>query len=222
MPSECSNSKGEGRRAAILQLAAGHFIENGYAETTMSEIADALGGSKSTLWNYFPSKDSLFLNVIDGLTADFRHKISNIIINRPKEGFFVKDIYRNIFSELCSVGHINLLRAVMSGVAKFPEIGRLYYQRVPYHAQKIIEQCIDEIVRPEWMGPIPSSVVAEQLIGLCISGPCQSRLLGLTEAMTSDQINIEVDLALEIIVRAYPIDILKKSTGIFSLHGKGD
>lgn len=104
----------------------------------------------------------------------------------------------------------------MSGVAHFPKIGRLYYQRVPHHAQKVVEGCIDEIARPGGMGPFPTSVAAEQLIGLCISGPCQSLLLGLEEEVTSDQIDMEVDLAMEIIIRAYPMDISKKCSGVLA------
>src|SRR6185369_13165720 len=42
------------RRAQIIAMAREHFFDHGYDGTSMSAIATALGGSKGTLWNYFP------------------------------------------------------------------------------------------------------------------------------------------------------------------------
>ena len=38
----------------------------------MSGIAAALGGSKGTLWNYFPSKEALFAAVVEDTAAAIR------------------------------------------------------------------------------------------------------------------------------------------------------
>jgi AcrR family transcriptional regulator len=54
------------KREAIVQVATRAFLENGYAATSMSAIADELGGSKATLWAHFSSKEELFAAVIDG------------------------------------------------------------------------------------------------------------------------------------------------------------
>src|SRR3954464_10654712 len=53
--------KGRGdRRELILDVASEVFLKEGYAATSMSEIAARLGGSKGTLYNYFKSKEELF------------------------------------------------------------------------------------------------------------------------------------------------------------------
>ncbi len=48
------------RRALILRRAGRVFLKRGFSETSMSEIAHAVGGSKSTLYSYFNSKDEIF------------------------------------------------------------------------------------------------------------------------------------------------------------------
>src|ERR1700761_2914102 len=48
------------RRKAILAIAREIFLTEGYAAASMSAIAARLGGSKGTLYNYFPSKEGLF------------------------------------------------------------------------------------------------------------------------------------------------------------------
>lgn len=57
--------KSEIRRQAILDIATHAFIELGFNNTSMSEIASRLGGSKSTLYNYFSSKEDIFTAVME-------------------------------------------------------------------------------------------------------------------------------------------------------------
>lgn len=48
------------RRKAFIDAARSAFFSQGYARTVMSSIASQVGGSKTTLWSYFPSKEELF------------------------------------------------------------------------------------------------------------------------------------------------------------------
>jgi AcrR family transcriptional regulator len=50
----------QARREAILEVARQVFLECGYERASMSEIARKVGGSKATLYGYFPSKEALF------------------------------------------------------------------------------------------------------------------------------------------------------------------
>jgi AcrR family transcriptional regulator len=54
----------EAKRSDIMEIAAGVFLEQGFARTSMSEIAARLGGSKTTLYGYFRSKEELFVEVV--------------------------------------------------------------------------------------------------------------------------------------------------------------
>ena len=67
------------RREAILAVAYASFLEHGYAATTMSGIAAKIGGSKATLWSYFPSKEALFEAVLDQATAAYRLQLSSLL-----------------------------------------------------------------------------------------------------------------------------------------------
>jgi len=54
-------SKTEAKRLAILNAASEVFREVGFERASMSEIRARIGGSKATLYNYFPSKDDLIV-----------------------------------------------------------------------------------------------------------------------------------------------------------------
>ena len=57
-------SKSEERRIQIMRVAADTFSELGVENTTMSEIVARMGGSKATIYNYFPSKADLVQAVL--------------------------------------------------------------------------------------------------------------------------------------------------------------
>jgi len=52
------------RRDEILKTAINLFSEKGYHELTMEEIAEEIGVSKGTIYNYFTSKESLYLEIL--------------------------------------------------------------------------------------------------------------------------------------------------------------
>ena len=57
------------RRDHIIAVAAPVFAEDGYGASSMSSIAARLGGSKATLYKYFPSKQHLFEAVMENRCA---------------------------------------------------------------------------------------------------------------------------------------------------------
>ena len=53
------------RRQAIIEAAAAMFRERGFDRASMHAIAARVGGSKGTLYSYFPSKEELFFAVVE-------------------------------------------------------------------------------------------------------------------------------------------------------------
>ncbi|MHA3963505.1 MAG: TetR/AcrR family transcriptional regulator [Candidatus Thorarchaeota archaeon SMTZ1-45] len=52
------------RRKAIIKIAGEFFSSQGYDQTMVEDIAQAAGYTKMTLYNYFESKDDLFIAVV--------------------------------------------------------------------------------------------------------------------------------------------------------------
>lgn len=57
--------RSEEKRQEIVRVAARLFEELGYERTSMSLIASRVGGSKTTLYGYFASKEDLLRAVLD-------------------------------------------------------------------------------------------------------------------------------------------------------------
>lgn len=58
-------SDGEETKKRIVRKATELFVQKGYAAVTMNEVCTASNVSKGSLYHHFPSKDELFLYVVE-------------------------------------------------------------------------------------------------------------------------------------------------------------
>lgn len=68
----------EARRAQIKETALEVFAERGYHQTSVSDLVAAAGVARGTFYLYFDSKDAIFLELLDDLTAHLRANIVGV------------------------------------------------------------------------------------------------------------------------------------------------
>jgi AcrR family transcriptional regulator len=59
-------------RQQISDTATGMFLDRGFDEVKITEVADACGVSEKTIYNYFPTKESLLLDREEEMADDIR------------------------------------------------------------------------------------------------------------------------------------------------------
>jgi AcrR family transcriptional regulator len=69
-------------RQAISNIATQMFVDRGFGEVTIAEVADAAGVAKMTVTNYFPRKEDL---VLDRAEAIERHLADVLTARAPGE-----------------------------------------------------------------------------------------------------------------------------------------
>lgn len=62
-------------RAAVLAAARSHFTDNGYAEASTTEIAEAAGVTRGALYHHFADKQDLFREVF----VDLEHELDRTV-----------------------------------------------------------------------------------------------------------------------------------------------
>jgi len=111
------SNEGEGRER-VLREAHALFIERGFAEVSMQQIADAAGMTKASLYYHFRDKEDLFAHVvqhegqrlIQGVTAEldgvetFREQLKRIALHffkaiRSDIGRLMTDFQRHVSGE---------------------------------------------------------------------------------------------------------------------------
>ncbi|WP_043970878.1 TetR/AcrR family transcriptional regulator [Novosphingobium sp. P6W] len=126
------------KRAEIVRIATLLFLEHGYAATTMSAIADALGGSKATLWAHFSSKEDLFSAVIDMHIGTFSRDIDEVLTGQTFSPPAMRRACMRFLDCLLNVNSVLLYRLVVSEGERFPEIKEMFYERGPVKMRSAI------------------------------------------------------------------------------------
>ena len=73
------SSNKSGRRAELLELAAGLFAERGLRATTVRDIADAAGILSGSLYHHFDSKESMVDEILRGFQDDLFGRYREIV-----------------------------------------------------------------------------------------------------------------------------------------------
>jgi AcrR family transcriptional regulator len=127
------------RRSQIIAVAREHFFEHGFDGTVMSAIAAKLGGSKGTLWNYFPSKEALFAAVVEDTAAAIRGGI-----DFSGQGETVLDrlttLCRTVIERMVSPIVLNMYRLISPLADRRPELVQVFYERGPLRTQALIAE----------------------------------------------------------------------------------
>jgi AcrR family transcriptional regulator len=63
------------RRQQLLEVAGGLFAEHGFHGLSMEQLADAAGVSKPVLYQHFPSKQELYLALVNGAIAEMESQV---------------------------------------------------------------------------------------------------------------------------------------------------
>jgi AcrR family transcriptional regulator len=66
-------------RSRLKETAFSLFAAYGYESTTMSQIANAIGIKKPTLYSYYKSKEELFLSVFAEVAEEYRQYMEQIL-----------------------------------------------------------------------------------------------------------------------------------------------
>lgn len=191
------------RRDAILTVAYASFLEQGYAATTMSGIAAKVGGSKATLWSYFPSKGALFAAVLERETAAYRAEMSSLLHVCGDPTRTLRTFCNSFIEKLTSPEAIALHRLVHAEAGRFPEIGEIFYDRAPRTIEMLLGDFIASAMERGLLRRDDPLNAAKVLTCLCAAGSHRQLLLGRLKERTGKLITVDAERAMDVFLRAY-------------------
>jgi AcrR family transcriptional regulator len=126
------------RPQEILEAAFVEFSRNGYAMTTLDQIAEGAGVTKGTIYVYFENKEHLFISMVREVTKATLDTVHEML--ETHEGS-TADLLRAQFSFIYQ--HIvedrrrrEVLRMLIAEAPRFPELADRYHQ-------EILRPCLD-------------------------------------------------------------------------------
>lgn len=159
------SSRGRERLAKILEAATELFLRDGYGATSIDSILERSGGSKATLYSYFPTKDDLFRAVIDEVLASAQHPQLETSAD-PRTTLIEFSVQR--LEVLFSAKHHALLRLIIAERERFPDLAKMYYERAPLRSRAMLTSYFTELERRQVIDAGTAEEAAEFLIGMMV------------------------------------------------------
>lgn len=196
------STRGEQRVARILKAATELFLKDGYDKTPVDAIVERSGGSKATLYSYFPTKAELFRAVVENIVS--QHTRASELdtdqdIDTALMHFGVKRL-----GIVLSPRHQSLLRLVISERDRFPDLADMYTQIGPNTSERALISYLAKLKDSRRLDVDDPEEAAGFLIGMMLHRWYTQRLLFLSEAPSKSQITRRVRSAVSRFLTIYP------------------
>jgi TetR/AcrR family transcriptional regulator len=93
------------QREAILAHAARLFAERGYPATSMNQVAEAAGLSKSALYHYYRDKYTLLVNIVEGHVSRLEALVDEVVGGTQEPEERVRELIRRFVEEYSGAQH---------------------------------------------------------------------------------------------------------------------
>jgi AcrR family transcriptional regulator len=115
------------RRKEIFNASVHLFLDKGFNETSMREIAEAAGIGKSTLYDYFPSKDDILLSFVEDELQRLTEEVEKISND--------------------DIGALEKLRQMMFAYMDYLATNEDFYMKLSLEVQRLAQQSLERIQR---------------------------------------------------------------------------
>jgi AcrR family transcriptional regulator len=190
------------KRRQILDGARRVFLADGFDGASMNDITRVAGVSKGTLYVYFSSKEELFEALI---REDKKQQAERLVFPAgtadPRKQ--LASFGRQLIALMMQPEMIAQVRIVIAATAKFPKLGRAFYESGPLYGETQLAERLEEWRDSGLLDFDDARLAARQFLGLCKSGQHLSCLFGVAESASPEAIAETVDAGVEVFMRAY-------------------
>lgn len=205
----------ENRVAELLDIATEVFIQHGFEGASTNEIARRANCSKTTLYSRFPTKEKLFLAVLERrMEFVFSRYATAFRMDAPIETT-LKEYGARLLHLVMSEDQLALVRVVSMESQRFPELGERFYQLGPGRGVLYLAAYLAEQVERGHLLKEDPTTMAQHLISLITGGQIRWAVLGLfRRSLSSKEKQLHIDAVVHVFLRAYATSKRRKADAV--------
>ena len=161
---EPQSARGRARLAKILDAATELFLKVGYEQASIDAILVQSGGSKSTLYAYFPTKQDLFRSVIDNVVDNSEVGAALDVSSNARVVLTEFAVSRQRI--VLSPRHRAVVRLVIAERDRFPDLAAIYWERGPQKSQRLLATYLEALKHREILAIDDAEEAAEFFVGM--------------------------------------------------------
>ena len=176
------------RRHEIFHQVVPIFLKKGFHETSMQEIAMAAGLGKSTLYDYFQTKDEILIYFFEDQLDDMTAGAQRIAMQNSTADVRLRRIMEAYIESLQANKSLFLKLSIESQRLKLESQKQIQEKRHAY--QNMIRALIEEGIREGVFRKVNSLLAARLLISGMAPVVYGSRLTGTSQEMLKETLDI--------------------------------
>jgi TetR/AcrR family transcriptional repressor of mexJK operon len=202
-----TESRSARKRRAILDAASAAFLAHGYLGTSMDEIAAAAAVSKQTIYKHFADKERLFSEIVEATVDEAGDRVaaeaSELAASDDLEAD-LRSVARRQLALVMQPRVLRLRRVVIGEAARFPQLGRVFYERGPGRTIGVLAEAFARLAERGLLRLDDPLLAAQHFNWLVMSIPLnEAMLLGRDEGPPAADLERYADAGARAFLAAY-------------------
>ncbi|MFC5861954.1 TetR/AcrR family transcriptional regulator [Acidicapsa dinghuensis] len=191
------------RVSELLDVAAEVFIEHGFEGASTNEIARRGNCSKTTLYARYPTKEKLFLAVVERRMESILSEFATTLQPDPPIEQTLNEYGFDLLQLVLSENQRGMVRVISMESSKFPHLAKRFYELGPGRGVAFLASYMEEQIRRHRLVKESPQMMAEHLMSLITGGYVRWTMLGLPDNVSLKEKKRRVSAAVEMFLRAY-------------------
>lgn len=158
--------RAEARPDEVLDAALDLFLEKGFANTRVEDIAGRAGLSKGAVYLYFPSKEAVLEGIVKRAIVPIAENALALVTNYSGDPRIVVTlVFKTIAARLAEPRLIAIPQLLMREMINFPEFAAMYRREVLDRVIPVVTTLIRNGIKEGYLRPVDPELTIRSMIG---------------------------------------------------------
>lgn len=162
----------------IMVTATRLFTDQGYAATSIEQIAAAAGAGKQTIYRHFVSKERLFQAMIEMRIAQLEALVRAAEQSRQDPLAALREACRDMLEFVLQPDAVAFYRVLIAESVRFPDLAATVVRHSRLRFGVAMQRLIEAAQEAGQLRPAESAQLQDLLYGLVVGWPLHQALLG--------------------------------------------
>ena len=179
------------------------FARHGFAGTSTDMVVAEAGGSKATLYKYFPTKDDLVRGLMDRVAASINRDHVDPELDEMPLAEALTRIGRSALDAICSEPAMAVYRLCIAELERFPELAKTVWKHGPAVTYANFKRFLEKRRERGELDFEDAQLAAEHFLAGIVGHLQPRRALRITAAPKPAERKRRVAVAVEVFLAAY-------------------
>ena len=191
------------RLEELLDIAAEVFLSEGFKGASTNIIAQRANASKTTFYSRFPTKEDLFLAVIEHRMERIASLVIPALSSDAPPEIALQEFGTKLIRGALTQEQVAFVRMIGMEAERFPKLAQRFFELGPGRAQTMIAAYMQQSIERGYLRRESPERMAEHFVSLATGGEVRWFILGFRPRPGAKRLAEHLQVALKTFLLAY-------------------